>query len=110
MMLYEAYFLESKNQSMNDFFNNSQLYKYIKDWGKLKKDIGFLAFDEITKEINGAVWLSLFEKENLDDNIYPDVIISVLPECKGHNIELELMNVLLDLIKGQFETIILKLH
>ena len=98
--LYEAIFIpEEVPTPSKDIINQPELQVYVKDFGKNKGDLCFVA--EVNNEIVGAVWVRIMNDYGHIDDETPSFAISLLKEYRNYGIGTELMKQMLMKLKKQ---------
>lgn len=96
--LYEAIFVPNGVPAPpKSMIEQPELQVYIKDFGKKKDDIGFVA--EVDKKVVGAVWVRIMNDYGHIDNETPSFAISLYKEYRGAGIGTALMNKMLCILK-----------
>ena len=96
--LYEAIFVPNGVPAPpKSMIEQPELQVYIKDFGKKKDDIGFVA--EVDKKVVGAVWVRIMNDYGHIDNETPSFAISLYKEYRGSGIGTALMNKMLCILK-----------
>ena len=100
IFLYEAIFIpEEVPTPSKDIINQPELQVYVKDFGKNKGDLCFVA--EVNNEIVGAVWVRIMNDYGHIDDETPSFAISLLKEYRNYGIGTELMKQMLMKLKKQ---------
>lgn len=94
IFLYEAIFIpDGMMPPSRDIIRQPELQVYIKDFGKKKDDICYVA--EIEHQIVGAVWVRMMDDYGHIDDETPSFAISLLKEYRNYGIGTELMKTML---------------
>lgn len=101
--LYEAIFIpEGVTSPPKDIIEDEELQIYVKDFGKYKDDICFVA--EVEGKVVGAVWLRIIGDYGHIDDDTPSLSISVYKEYRNLGIGKALIkNILEELKKRGYE-------
>lgn len=98
--LYEAIFIpEGVEAPPRDIIYQPELQVYIKDFGRLRGDTGFVA--ESDGRIVGAVWVRIMNDYGHVDDETPSFAISLYKEYRNHGIGTRLMTTMLDELRLQ---------
>lgn len=98
--LYEAIFIpEGVAAPSRDIIKQPELQVYVKDFGKQKGDICYVA--EAENKIVGAVWVRIMDDYGHVDDETPSFAISLLKEYRHYGIGTELMKGILLELKEQ---------
>ena len=98
--LYEAIFIpEGVTPPPKDIIYQPELQVYVKNFGKDKGDIGFVA--QVNDKIVGAVWVRIMDDYGHVDNETPSFAISLLKEYRNYGIGTALMKKMLMELKIQ---------
>lgn len=99
-MLYEAIYVENPEEKgpKEKWFAIEGIAKYVKGFGELPNDKGFIAEDEEGNPI-GAGWYRLFSSDNkgygfISEDI-PELSIALKSECRGKGVGKSLMEALI---------------
>ena len=96
--LYEAIFIpEEVTPPSRDIIKDEALQIYVKDFGKQKDDICFVA--EVDGRIVGAAWLRIIDDYGHIDDDTPSLSISVYKEYRNLGIGKSLIKTTLDELK-----------
>lgn len=96
--LYEAIFIpEGVTPPSRDIIKDEALQIYVKDFGKQKDDICFVA--EVDGRLVGAVWLRIIDDYGHIDDDTPSLSISVYKEYRNLGIGKSLIKTTLDELK-----------
>ena len=96
--LYEAIFIpEGVTHPSRDIIKDEALQIYVKDFGKQKDDICFVA--EVDGRIVGAAWLRIIDDYGHIDDDTPSLSISVYKEYRNLGIGKSLIKTILDELK-----------
>lgn len=96
--LYEAIFIpEGVTPPPKDIIKDEELQIYVKDFGKYKDDICFVA--EVEGRIVGAVWLRIIDDYGHIDDDTPSLSISVYKEYRNLGIGKALVKNVLEKLK-----------
>lgn len=96
--LYEAIFIpEGVTPPSRDIIKDEALQIYVKDFGKQKDDICFVA--EVDGRVVGAAWLRIIEDYGHIDDDTPSLSISVYKEYRNLGIGKSLIKTSLDELK-----------
>ncbi len=94
IFLYEVIFIpDGMMPPSRDIIRQPELQVYIKDFGKKKDDICYVA--EIEHQIVGAVWVRMMDDYGHIDDETPSFAISLLKEYRNYGIGTELMKTML---------------
>lgn len=92
--LYEAIYIpEGVEPPPKEVIELPELQEYIKNFGKSKHDIAFVA--EVNKKVIGAVWVRIMNDYGHIDNNTPSLAMSVYKEFRKLGIGSALLNALL---------------
>lgn len=98
--LYEAIFIpDGVAAPSKSIIDQPELQLYIRDFGKKKEDIGFVA--EIENTPIGAVWVRIMNDYGHIDDDTPSFAISLYKEYRGLGIGTALMKKMLSILKAQ---------
>ena len=98
--LYEAIFIpEGVEPPPRDIIYQPELQVYIKDFGRLRGDTGFVA--EADGRIVGAVWVRIMNDYGHVDDETPSFAISLYKEYRNRGIGTRLMTTMLDELRRQ---------
>ena len=85
------------------------LSRYVKDFGEEQTDIGYLAIDEISNVKIGAAWVRLLTGDRKGysyiDNSTPELAMAVTPNYRNKGIGSNLLNLVIQKAKNQFNSI-----
>ena len=96
--LYEAIFIpEGVTSHSRDIIKDEALQIYVKDFGKQKDDICFVA--EVDGRVVGAAWLRIIDDYGHIDDDTPSLSISVYKEYRNLGIGKSLIKTSLDELK-----------
>ena len=96
--LYEAIFIpEGVTPPSRDIIKDEALQIYVKDFGKQKDDICFVA--EVDGRVVGAAWLRIIDDYGHIDDDTPSLSISVYKEYRNLGIGKSLIKTSLDELK-----------
>ena len=96
--LYEAIFIpEGVTHPSRDIIKDEALQIYVKDFGKQKDDICFVA--EVGSKVVGAVWVRIIDDYGHIDDDTPSLSISVYKEYRNLGIGKSLIKTSLDELK-----------
>ena len=96
--LYEAIFIpEGVTPPSRDIIKDEALQIYVKDFGKQKDDIRFVA--EVDGRVVGAAWLRIIDDYGHIDDDTPSLSISVYKEYRNLGIGKSLIKTSLDELK-----------
>ena len=96
--LYEAIFIpEGVTSHSRDIIKDEALQIYVKDFGKQKDDICFVA--EVDGRVVGAAWLRIIDDYGHIDDDTPSLSISVYKEYRNLGIGKSLIKTTLDELK-----------
>ena len=96
--LYEAIFIpEGVTPPSRDIIKDEALQIYVKDFGKQKDDICFVA--EVDGRVVGAAWLRIIDDYGHIDDDTPSLSISVYKEYRNLGIGKSLIKTALDELK-----------
>lgn len=113
MLFYAAHVFEEAGKTLADVKTNNGLAQYVINWGR-SGDLGFLAVEDESDKVLGAVWARLFTGENkgysATDDSTPELAIAVLPDFIGQGIGTALMRQFLDVAQQQFSVIALSVR
>ena len=98
--LYEAIFIpEGVTPPPKDIIEDEELQIYVKDFGKYKDDICFVA--EVEGKVVGAVWLRIIDDYGHIDDDTPSLSISVYKEYRNLGIGKALIKNILEELKNR---------
>lgn len=98
--LYEAIFVpEGETPPDRSILRIPELQVYIADFGRKKDDVALVA--ESDHHIVGAVWSRIMNDYGHVDDETPSLAVSVYEEYRGQGIGTQLMNRMLELLKGR---------
>lgn len=98
--LYEAIFVpEGETPPDRSILRIPELQVYIADFGRKKDDVALVA--EADHHIVGAVWSRIMNDYGHVDDETPSLAVSVYEEYRGQGIGTQLMNRMLELLKGR---------
>ena len=98
--LYEAIFIpEGVEPPPKTIIVSPELQVYIKHFGELKDDLGFVA--EVNRKIVGAVWVRIINDYGHIDDETPSLAISLYKEYRGFGIGTAMMKEILSVLKSQ---------
>ena len=100
--LYEAIFIpEGVTPPSRDIIKDEALKIYVKDFGKQKDDICFVA--EVDGRVVGAAWLRIIDDYGHIDDDTPSLSISVYKEYRNLGVGKSLIKTSLDELKKNYE-------
>ncbi|CAN5565237.1 GNAT family N-acetyltransferase [soil metagenome] len=99
-MLYQAIFVpEGSQPPPPSVVELPELRKYVQDFGHQSGDLAYIAVDDATQQLVGAVWLRLFTGEHKGygyvDDMTPELSIALDPNHRGRGIGQKLLTQLL---------------
>lgn len=98
--LYEAIFVpEGVDAPPREIINAPELQVYVKDFGRQKDDICFVA--EVEEKIVGAVWVRIMDDYGHVEEGVPSFAISLYNKYRGHGIGTAMMKQMLTELKGR---------
>lgn len=98
--LYEAVFIpEGAVPPARTITALPELQVYIKDFGKGKDDIAYVA--EVDEKVVGAVWCRIMDDYGHVDDKTPSLAMSILPEYRGKGIGTKLLATFFKALKGK---------
>lgn len=98
--LYEAIFVpEGVDAPPREIINAPELQVYVKDFGRQKDDICFVA--EVEEKIVGAVWVRIMDDYGHVEEGVPSFAISLYKEYRGFGIGTAMMKQMLTELKGR---------
>ncbi|QQS45151.1 MAG: GNAT family N-acetyltransferase [Acidobacteriota bacterium] len=104
--LYHAiYVAEGQPLLPREIVSEPDIAKYVDNWGK-KGDEGYIAYNQVTLEPIGAIWIRAFSKENqgygyIDEN-FPELSIAILPEYRNQGVGTHLIDKLISETTGKY--------
>lgn len=109
-MFYQALHVEGQEPYPREVLDRPHIAKYLRDWGRHAKDLGFVAEDSNGQPI-GAVWCRLLNVEekgfaHLDEET-PELGVAVFPGHRGEGIGTALIEQLLESAKSLYPAIAL---
>ena len=108
-MLYQAVYVpEGADPPDKSILTDPSVAIYIQNWGK-DGDTGFIAVDQQTRCKLGAAWFRLFSEQNKGYGFInketPELVLAVLPECRGRGIGTLLLKRLLQAAESAYNAI-----
>jgi len=105
-MLYHAVFvLPGIEPPSREIVRLPELARYVENWGR-PGDLGFYAWDAVSAEPLGAVWLRLWSPGERGygwvEDVYPELSLAVLPGRRGEGIGSRLLARLLWSARGRY--------
>lgn len=98
-MLYLAGHVAEDGGRVENLPNHPTLAKWVRDW-PARSEFGYVASDDLTQELIGAIWVRFFSPEDASygyvNDKTPELAIAVLPEYNGHGVGTKLLVALLD--------------
>lgn len=110
-IVWEMLRYASHETSLDSVQKQPYLARYASGWGRVG-DVGCVATRD--KALVGAAWLRLWVEEDkgfgyISDEI-PELVMAVLPNCRGQGIGTQLLMKLLEVAKGRFPAVSLNVR
>ena len=109
-MLYHAIYVpEGHPAPPRSILQEPDIAHYVRQWGQLPEDQGFVAVDQATGQPVGAAWLRLFTLLDpgygyVDDET-PELSIAMLPDYRGQGLGSHLLNALLNEARQKYTAV-----